>query len=220
MLKCVFHIHTEYSNDSYSRIGNIINICKNHGINCIFPTDHNTIKGSVELKKHADFKVIVGSEIKTKQGEIIGLFLEEEIPKGLSIDETIKLIREQGGITVLPHPYGSFRLAAMSEFNLLGVLDDIDIIEVFNARNLFRSQNRRALELAEKYEKTQIIGNDAHFTYEVNGTHFTMKDFDTKEEFLKNLSVANFYTKYATKLVHMKTIFIKYFWKKIFNKHK
>ncbi|RLI05513.1 hypothetical protein DRO22_02635 [Candidatus Bathyarchaeota archaeon] len=155
------HIHSKYSFDSILEPKKIIKVAKKRGLDGVAITDHNTIKGSLEAKKineDEDFLVIVGSEISTEAGDIIGLFLSEEIKSRNSI-EVIEEIKEQGGIVVLPHPYRGHKLNEE-------LIEKIDAIEVFNARSS-KIENERSVKLAERYDKPVIAGSDAHFASEI-----------------------------------------------------
>ncbi|MCW3138527.1 MAG: PHP domain-containing protein [Methanophagales archaeon] len=155
------HIHSKYSFDSILEPKKIIKVAKKRGLDGVAITDHNTIKGSLEAKKineDEDFLVIVGSEISTEAGDIIGLFLSEEIKSRNSI-EVIEEIKEQGGIVVLPHPYRGHKLNEE-------LIEKIDAIEVFNARSS-KIENERSVKLAERYDKPVIAGSDAHFSSEI-----------------------------------------------------
>ena len=105
-LKGDFHMHTSHSGDCDASPRDMVRGCRDVGLTCIAVTDHNTIRGALEVRELADFTVIIGEEVKSSQGDIIGLFLEEEIPRGLSPAETVSRIKGQGGLVVVPHPGG------------------------------------------------------------------------------------------------------------------
>jgi len=155
------HIHSKYSFDSILEPKKIIKIAKERDLCGVAITDHNTIKGGLEAKKinkDKDFLVIVGSEISTEIGDISGLFLNEEIKSRDSM-EVIEEIKEQGGLVVLPHPYKGHKLSEK-------IAKKVDVIEVFNARTN-EDNNKRAAELAKKYNKSVVAGSDAHFASEI-----------------------------------------------------
>jgi len=156
-----FHIHSKYSYDSILSPRTILKVAKKQGLNAIAITDHDTIKGGVETQKintDKDFLVIVGSEVNTEIGDLIGLNLNEEIKSKNSI-EVIEEIKAQGGYVILPHPYRGHKLNEH-------IIENSDAIEVFNGRST-REQNMKALELAKKYFKPFIAGSDAHFASEI-----------------------------------------------------
>ncbi|RLC74880.1 MAG: hypothetical protein DRI61_15875, partial [Chloroflexi bacterium] len=105
MIKADLHVHTIYSKDAFLTLRNLISVAIYKKIKCIAITDHNEIRGALKLRKIAPFKIIVGQEIMTSEGEIIGLFLSNRIESGLSPEKTIEEIRKQGGLVYLPHPF-------------------------------------------------------------------------------------------------------------------
>jgi predicted metal-dependent phosphoesterase TrpH len=163
------------------------------GLGAIAVTDHNVFGGAAEtseLARDHELVVIRGEEIKTDgQGEVIGLFLQEEIPRGLTFGDTIAAIREQGGLVYLPHPFD--RLHSIPDpATLHRHLADIDIFEVYNARLLFESYNDEAMRFATKYNLTVGAGSDAHVLQGVGTGGLRMRAFDGPEEFLLSLRSA------------------------------
>jgi predicted metal-dependent phosphoesterase TrpH len=164
-----------------------------NGLGAIAVTDHNTFGGAletVELARDHELIVIPGEEIKTDgQGEVIGLFLQEEIPRGLSFAETVEAIKEQGALVYLPHPFD--RLHSIPEpATLQRHLADIDVFEVYNARLLFEAYNEEALRFARKYNLTAGAGSDAHVLQGVGSGALRMRAFEGPEEFLLSLRSA------------------------------
>ncbi len=135
-------------------------------------------------------KVILGEEVKTaSQGEVIGLFIQEKIPRGLTLQETIAEIKRQGGVVYVPHPFD--RMHAVPDYeHLLDVLDDIDAIEVFNPRVAVGTFNDEARRFATKYRLAQGAGSDAHVAQGLGSVRIRMPDFDGPEEFLAGLRMA------------------------------
>jgi len=173
------HTHSKYSPDSILEPRAIVKRGRKRGLAGVAVTDHNTIKGGLEAKRYEteDFKVIVGSEIMTDRGEIIGLFLNEEVePKELEV--VSEEIREQGGIVVVPHPFDRIRPG-------LQPTDEdakfFDCIEGFNSRCLFQSYNKRAVEFASRHKLPVTAGSDAHFGWEI-GNAFIRANADTRSE--------------------------------------
>ena len=113
MLKADLHIHTEYSMDCNTSLERVIDRCLEIGINCIAVCDHGTVDGAIKLNRLAPFTVIVAEEILTPHGEIMGMFLQESIPSGLSVEQTLASIRTQGGLVCIPHPFDTFRQSAL-----------------------------------------------------------------------------------------------------------
>lgn len=159
-MRAILHIHTCYSFDSNLSPAEIINFAKNLDIDFIGITDHNTIKGAIEAKKLTNSpNIIIGAEYFTEVGDIMALFIKEEIKEREALS-VINEIKKQAGIAVLPHPY--------REHNNIRdeVIEKCDAIEVFNARST-KIQNDKALELAKKFNKPIIVGSDAHFLHEI-----------------------------------------------------
>src|SRR5205807_2072814 len=148
------HMHTDHSHDCATPVEVLLATARERGLGAIAVTDHNEISGALEARAQAasaGVKVIVGEEVKTAhEGEVIGLFLEEKIPRGLSLPETIARIREQGGVVYVPHPFDRMHSVPDYEY-LLPVIDRIDAIEVFNSRVAINAFNDEAERFAAKY---------------------------------------------------------------------
>ena len=153
MLRADLHVHTCYSGDSGTPLEQVISRCLEVGINCVAISDHNTIAGALKLKEIAPFKVIVAEEALTPVGELMGLFLTEEIPKGLSPEETIARIRSQGGLVGIPHPFGRAPFQNAKELLSEKILSQVDVIEVFNSRTPFPSSSTKAWKLVKELGK-------------------------------------------------------------------
>ena len=187
------HMHTSWSHDCSIEVEELLDHAEAIGLGGIAVTDHNVFGGALEAAELADDRglvVIPGEEVKTAdQGEIIGLFLEEEIQSGMSFDETIAAIHEQGGLVYLPHPFD--RLHAIPDpATLHRHLAEIDVFEVFNARLLRESFNDEALRFARKYRLLQGAGSDAHVLQGVGTGAVRMRRFNGPEEFLLSLRTA------------------------------
>lgn len=204
-LKMDCHVHTGYSADCGLKIAGLLRLCPARGLNAVAVTDHNTIRGALELRERAPFKVVVGEEIKTLEGEVIGYFLEEEIPPGLSVPKTVRAIKEQGGLVCVPHPFDRLRKSALRYEALAQVIDDVDMIEAYNARNVFRQDNARALAFARRQHKPVTAGSDCHTAGEVGGSYLEMDDFDNAAGFLRNLSKATIQFSPSSIMVHCYT---------------
>jgi hypothetical protein len=184
------HLHTSWSHDCQIPVEDLLDHAEAEGLGAIAVTDHNVFGGAleaVELARGRDLIVIPGEEVKTAdQGEVIGLFLSEEIPRGQSFGETVDAIRGQGGIVYLPHPFD--RLHAIPEpVTLHRHLAQVDVLEVYNARLLFEAYNDEALRFARKYDLTMGAGSDAHVLQGVGTGAMRMQAFDGPEEFLASL---------------------------------
>ncbi len=187
------HTHTDWSHDCSIPASDLLDHAELVGLGGIAVTDHNVFGGALEtaeLARSRDLVVIPGEEVKTDdQGEVIGLFLEEEIPRGMSFADTIEAIREQGGLVYLPHPFD--RLHAIPDpATLHRHLAEIDVFEVFNARLLRDSFNDEALRFARKYRLLQGAGSDAHVLQGVGTGALRMRAFEGPEEFLLSLRTA------------------------------
>jgi predicted metal-dependent phosphoesterase TrpH/glycosyltransferase involved in cell wall biosynthesis len=184
------HLHTSWSHDCQIPVDDLLDHAEAEGLGAIAVTDHNVFGGAleaVELARGRDLIVIPGEEIKTDgQGEVIGLFLQEEIPRGLSFGETIAAIRAQGGVVYVPHPFD--RLHSIPDAATLHRhLPRIDVLEVYNARLLFETYNDEALRFARKYDLTMGAGSDAHVLQGVGTGALRMRAFDGPAEFLASL---------------------------------
>jgi len=188
LIKADLHIHTTYSMDCTMPLEKIISRCLEVGINCLGVADHNTIAGALKLKEMAPFSIIVGEEILTLNGEVIGFFLTQEIPSKLSIEETVAQIKAQNGLVCIPHPYDRLRVSVFRDEIFEGIMPDVDIIEVFNARSLSPGSSTRAAQLVQKYGKLASAGSDAHTLPEIGNAYVEMPNFDDKEEFLASLA--------------------------------
>jgi predicted metal-dependent phosphoesterase TrpH/glycosyltransferase involved in cell wall biosynthesis len=187
------HMHTSWSHDCSIDAAELVDHAEAEGLGAIAVTDHNVFGGALETVDYArgrDLIVIPGEEVKTdNQGEVIGLFLEREIPRGLSFGDTIAAIREQGGLVYLPHPFD--RLHAIPDPRTVHRhLADIDVLEVYNARLLFEAYNDEALRFARKYNLTMGAGSDAHVLQGVGTGALRMRAFQDPEEFLISLRTA------------------------------
>ncbi|HZO50604.1 MAG TPA: glycosyltransferase [Gaiellaceae bacterium] len=187
------HLHTRWSHDCSIAVPDLLDHAQAEGLGAIAVTDHNVFGGAleaVELARSRDLVVIPGEEVKTKgQGEVIGLFLEEAIPRGLSFADTVAAIREQGGLVYLPHPFDR-RHAIPDPLTLHRHLAEIDVLEVYNARLLFDGYNDEALRFARKYGLLAGAGSDAHVLQGVGTGALRMRRFRDPEEFLLSLRSA------------------------------
>ncbi len=186
------HMHTEHSHDCSVPVPDLLDHAQRIGLGAIAITDHNVFAGAqeaVELGRGRALTVIPGEEVKTDAGEVIGLFLDEEIPRGMSWADTIAAIREQGGVVYLPHPFD--RLHTIPDAGTLHRhLAEIDVFEVYNARLLFEGFNDEALRFARKYNLTMGAGSDAHVLQGVGTGLVRLRAFETAEEFLISLRSA------------------------------
>ncbi len=188
------HMHTDHSHDCATPVEALLASARDKNLGAIAVTDHNEVSGALEAAaKAAEFgvKVIVGEEVMTaNQGEVIGLFLTERIPKGVTLQEAIAEIKRQGGLVYVPHPFD--RLHSIPDYeHLLAVLDDIDAIEVFNPRVALPAFNEEAVRFARKYAVVGGAGSDSHVAQGLGNVRIRMRDFDGPEEFLESLREAD-----------------------------
>lgn len=198
------HIHSKYSYDSFLSPEKILKVSKKRKLDGVAITDHGTIRGGLETlkqNKDSDFQVIVGAEIKTEYGDVIGLFLNEEL-KSSKFDEVIEEIKSQGGLSVLAHPYRQYSFPEK-------LVNKVDIIEGFNARSK-AEDNIKAFQLAKKFNKPIAAGSDSHTSFEI-GRGRTIIEFqsDISEEILtKNFKVegkeSNYYISHSLSTINEK----------------
>jgi predicted metal-dependent phosphoesterase TrpH len=200
------HTHCEYSPDSRTPVAAQALAIKAAGLDVVCATDHNTIEGALRLRELADgFRVIVGEEISTRDGEIIGLFLDKPIVRDLSAEETIARIHEQGGLVSVPHPYSHNRLYRIRREALERVWPTIDAIEVFNAREAIANDNRRALAFSRLHGIPGAVGSDAHRPWEIGRAYVETPDFTGRDDFIAALTNGAVTGRLAGHSIHLYT---------------
>jgi predicted metal-dependent phosphoesterase TrpH len=192
------HMHTDHSGDCATPVEVLLATAYEEGLGAIAVTDHNEVSGAFEASAQsaaAGVKVIVAEEIKTaSQGEVIGLFLKEKIPRGLTLAETVAEIKRQGGLVYVPHPFD--RKHSVPDYeHLLGILPDIDAIEVFNPRVAIPAFNDEAARFAAKYRIVAGAGSDSHVAQGLGSVRIRMHDFDGPAEFMQSLRDADILTR-------------------------
>jgi predicted metal-dependent phosphoesterase TrpH len=197
------HMHTDHSGDCATPVEHLLATARDQGIGAIAVTDHNEVSGALEAAEMAEafgVKVIVGEEVKTAtQGEVIGLFLQERIPRGLTLRETVEAIKAQGGLVYVPHPFD--RMHAVPDYeHLQTILEDVDLIEVYNPRVAIGSFNEEAERFAAKYRIVRGAGSDSHVAAGLGTVRVRMRDFDGPQEFLESLRHAEIVTRPGTLL--------------------
>jgi len=203
LLKADLHVHSEYSVDTSMSVKKILDRCLKVGINCVAIADHDEVQGGLEMQKIAPFPVIVAEEIMTTNGEIMGMFLSERIPGGISAEEAIRRIKEQGGLVCIPHPYDRARYAALEKGFPRELLTQVDIIEIFNARATPLADWDKAKQTAEEFGLLRSAGSDAHTPGEIGNAYVEMPEWTTKEEFRAALAQGEVYGHRSSMLVHV-----------------
>lgn len=201
------HNHTHYSPDSILSPGTMISRAKSRGLSVICVTDHNTVRGGVKARevaaeRYPEVRVIVGEEVHTSDGEVLGLFLSEDIPRGLTPDEAIDRIHAQGGLAGAPHPFDTYRSSLGDEVTA-AIVDKLDFIEGLNARMVRGEANDKAQEFAKAHNKPMSAASDAHSPREVARCYVEMPNFETPQDFLKSLRAGTLRGRLSSPLIHL-----------------
>ena len=209
LIEVDLHMHTDHSPDCATPVEVLLETARDRGLGAIAITDHNEVSGALEARKIAaemgDIKVIVAEEVKTaEQGEVIGLFLEEKIPKGMTMAETVAAIRAQGGLVYVPHPFDRFHSVPDYE-HLLDMVEEIDVLEVFNPRVALTAFNEEAERFARKYRIVPGAGSDSHVAQGLGSVRVRIHDFEGPEEFLEAMRDADITRKHKN-LVYVQTL--------------
>lgn len=207
MLRLEFHCHTIASNDSLTHPRELVEACRRKGIDRVVITDHNTIFGARAAQELEPELVIVGEEILTTRGEILAAFVTEEIPAGLTPQETIRRLKEQGAFISVSHPFDKFREGGWAEEDLLEILPHVDAIEVYNSRCVYPRFNRAAREFAEKHNIAGTVGSDAHAAFEVGRSLLRLEQFEGPEGMRKVIRNAQFETRWSPPWFHLASRF-------------
>lgn len=197
------HSHTLWSKDCLTSFDTILHLCHERGIDRIAITDHNTAEGALALQKIAPDQIIVGEEIMTTQGEILAYFVQESIPAGLSPEEAIRRLRDQRAVISIAHPFDRLRKGAWQEVDLRRIADQVDAIEIFNARCLYLEDNERALKFAKEYNLPGTAGSDGHSSPEYGMTMTRMQPFESAGDFLASLKQADYVKRLSPAYVHL-----------------
>ena len=195
--------------DCSTPLEKIIKRCLEIGINCIAIADHGTVEGALKMQSLAPFPVIVAEEILTPHGEIMGMFLKETIPSGLSVEQTIARIKAQGGLVNIPHPFDMLRGFRLDSKELEALVDQIDAMEVFNAREPFRKPSAKAQAFAQKYNIPGTAGSDAHTIGEIGHAYVEMSEFNGRDDFLQALRAGKVVGHRTNPLIHFVTSWTK-----------
>lgn len=197
------HLHTRASEDSLVQIEDLLKHCDRIGIDRVAITDHNQIENALKAKAMAPDRVIVGEEIETTQGELIGYFMTEQVPPGLPPMAAITRLRAQGALISVAHPFDTTRTQHWDKNDLLAITPHIDAIETFNARCLSNKPNQVAEAFAKEYGLLETVGSDAHSLWEVGRACLTLPAFEEAEGFKVGLAKAEKTTKLSSPFVHL-----------------
>ena len=219
-----FHIHTRFSRDSILSEERFIEKAVERGLTHVAITNHNNVEGAIAVRdKVAELgltdrlKVILGEEVSTADGEVVGLFLTKTIPRGLSANETADEIHRQGGLVSIPHPFDPFRGSHIKEGPLrnLAEVGKIDCVEVFNCRITLQRHNLEAAEFAKRYEIPGIAASDSHSSFEVAMAFNAMPEFDTADELKASLLKNEWHASRSSVFIHATTRWA--VWKNMFD---
>lgn len=202
-IKVELHCHTYYSSDSMMLPRQILQACARRGIERVAITDHNAINGALEAHALDPERVIIGEEILTTEGEILGYFIKEEIPEGLSPYEVIERLKAQGAVISISHPFDLTRGCRWSEETLTNLLPHLDALEVFNARCWNDQPNHQAARLAAEAGLPGTAGSDAHAPIEVGRAYLNIPPFSDAETFRKALPDANVGGRRSPPAIHL-----------------
>ncbi|MET0305251.1 MAG: PHP domain-containing protein [Solirubrobacterales bacterium] len=209
LIEVDLHMHTDHSPDCATPVKVLLETARDRGLGAIAITDHNEVSGALEARRIAqemgDIEVIVAEEVKTaEQGEVIGLFLEEKIPRGMTMAETIAEIRRQAGLVYVPHPFDRFHSVPDYE-HLLDIVEEIDILEVFNPRVALTAFNEEAERFARKYRIVPGAGSDSHVAQGLGSVRVRIHEFDGPAEFLEAMRDADITRKHKN-LVYVQAL--------------
>lgn len=190
-IKTLIHLHTDYSFDSDVSLEKLADFLRREQFGCVAVTDHDTIDGARRLSSLTDVTVIVGEEVTTRDGHLVGLFLQERIRPGLSARTTADIIHEQGGLVLLPHPFIRLFGCAIGKKSY-EMIDRIDAVEVFNAQNFWGGPDRQGARFAAQFNLPTYVGSDSHLASSIAPCFQMMRDFRDAGDFLVSLRSADF----------------------------
>ncbi len=218
MIKIDFHIHTRFSKDSLVTISDLLATCDREGIDKLVITDHNTLDGALEAVELAPGRFIVGEEIMTLQGELLGFFLQDVIPPGLPAQDTIDLLHAQGAFISVSHPFDRLRKGHWHLPDLLSILPGIHAIEMFNSRCLFPQYNLKAIVFAQQHHLLGTVGSDAHSIGEVGAATLSLPDFQDAASLRASLSLAQTHTRMSPFWVHFYSRYVSWYKRRSFRR--
>jgi predicted metal-dependent phosphoesterase TrpH len=209
-----FHIHNRFSRDSILSEDKFIRVALERGLTHVAVTNHNNVEGAIAVRDRAAalgvddrLTVILGEEVSTSDGEVVGLFLQRTIPRGLTADQTADEIHAQGGLVSIPHPFDPLRASHIQRVALekLAAAGKIDMIEVFNSRVTFSRHNERAADFAARHAIPGIACSDSHSAFEVAMSFNALPAFATADELREGLGENEWHGSRSTVLIHLTT---------------
>jgi predicted metal-dependent phosphoesterase TrpH len=210
MLRTEFHCHTIYSGDCLLTPANLIACCRRKGIDRVIVTDHNTIGGALASRAIDPERIIVGEEIMTTHGELLAVYVLEEVPAGLSPRETVSRLRDQGAFISVAHPFDRWRKGGWKEDDLLEIIGLVDAIEVFNSRCMSPADNRLALDFSRAQNLPGTVGSDAHTAWELGRSTMLMPPFTGAADLRAALPHAMAQTRLSPPLIHLSSRYAKW----------
>src|ERR1700693_5167798 len=183
MLRVDLHLHSIFPHDGQSSLQALIERSRECGLDRIALTDHNTVEGAIELARIAPELAIVGEEAKTREGEVIGLFITSRLPPYLPPEDVMDLVHAMGGLTYIPHPFDRHRANFRAE-RIVELADRIDIIETYNAW-CEPAENQAATRFAADLGKVGATGSDAHAASELGRSWMEIEDYASPQDFLE-----------------------------------
>ena len=210
MLRTEFHCHTVFSKDSLTSPRRLVEACRTKGIDRVIVTDHDNIRGGRAAQELDPDRVIVGEEIMTTRGEILAAFVQEQIPAGLSPQETIRLLRDQGAFISVSHPFDAMRSGGWDEPDLLEIAPLVDAIEVFNSRCVSPSYNRLALAFAREHGLAGTVGSDAHAAFELGRSVLLLEPYSDADGLRRVIRTAQPETLASPPWFHLVSRYAKY----------
>jgi len=204
------HCHTDASRDCLMRPATMIEACRRRGLDRLAVTDHNTTAGAMRMQAQWPGVVIVGEEIATTDGELLAYFVKEEVPRGLSPEETIRRLRAQGAVISVAHPFDRLRHGAWQEPDLVRIAPLVDAVEVFNARCIFAEDNARALRFAHDHKMPGSVGSDAHTYGEIGQAALGGDDFGSPQALLRALAGGQARTRLSPVYIHFASTYAKW----------
>ena len=194
--KVDLHTHSIISHDGGLRAKDYTKIIQEKRVDFVAITDHNEIKFARMMQQQLGEHIIIGEEIGTTEGEIIGLFLEQVVPGGLTPEKTVQEIKAQNGLVYIPHPFETFR-KGLKRDALERIANDIDIVEVFNGRGKWRGKNDLAQAFATEKNLAMASSSDAHCFLGIGKTFSEIDDVPVQRHFMKILRNADLRKGYA-----------------------